>query len=182
MQKAPWLLVAAFLPAAALAATNPETQGLRQQIAALQIDHALNLSQQQAQAVLPLLQNAKAQVQAFEAQRAAAQPALDAALTQAVSDLKSTGTIAASTAKAVEAARPSMQTLRQDLRSTWQQVRQILTPAQLSALHSAQLGIPRSDGDSGSHVRDHPGFARRFGMMRAVLSDSFLSLVQARAA
>lgn len=182
MQKAPWLLVAAFLPAAALAATNPETQGLRQQIAALQIDHALNLSQQQAQAVLPLLQNAKAQVQAFEAQRAAAQPALDAALTQAVSDLKSTGTIAASTAKSVEAARPSMQTLRQDLRSTWQQVRQILTPAQLSALRSAQLGIPRSDGDSGSHVRDHPEFARRFGMMRAVLSDSFLSLVQARAA
>ncbi len=182
MKKAPWLLVAAFLPAAALAATNPETQGLRQQIAALQIDHALNLSQQQAQALLPLLQTAKAQVQAFQAQRTAAQPALDAALTQAVSDLKSTGTISASTAQAVEAARPSPQALRQDLRSTWQQVRQILTPAQLTALRSAQFGIPRGDDASGPHAGNHGGFARRFGMMRAVLSDSFLSLVQARAA
>lgn len=182
MQKATWLVAAAFLPAAALAATNPETKELRQQIVALQLDHALDLSQQQAQALLPLLQKAKAEVQAFRAQRAAARPALDAALTQAVSDLKVTGTISAATVQAVEAARPSRQALRQDLRSTWQQARQILTPDQLAALRSTQLGIARGQGDGGVAAGHRAGFAHRFRLMRAALSDAFLSLVQARAA
>ena len=73
-----------LVPAGTLAAPTDQVRALRQQVAALQLDHALNLTQQQAQALLPLLQDLQGKVAALKAQRAAAEPALVAALTQAV--------------------------------------------------------------------------------------------------
>ena len=173
-QMARWvvLVVASAIPLFAFAAPDPQLMALRQQVAALQVDHALNLTQQQAQALLPLLQNAKAQVQAFQAQRRAAQPSLVAALTQAVTDLKSSGSISTATTAAVNAARPTPSTTGAGLRS-WQQAKQVLTTEQLQALSTVQLGVPR-DGST-------PSPKRRFRMMHVLVSDSFISLVQARA-
>ncbi len=175
-----WLLVSVLVPLSARAAPG-DVRALRQQVAALQLDHALALTPQQAQALLPLLQNAKAEIQAARARRQAAEPALVAALGQAISDLKATGTVSEATAQAVNAASPAPGTLRGDLRSTWQQARQILTPDQLQALRTVNLGIAPVASSDGTPRPGHPGFARRFRLARVVLSDAFVSLVQARA-
>jgi hypothetical protein len=172
------LMVASALPLSTFAAPNPQIMALRQQVAALQLDHALSLTQQQAQALLPLLQNGKAQLRAFQAQRQASQPALVAALTQAVSDLQSTGTISAATAQAVNSAGPSSATPGAGLRSVWQQVEQVFTAAQLQALSAVQLGVPHAASSPESKTA---GVRRHFRMMHALLSDAFISLVQVRA-
>ncbi len=169
-----------LVPLAARAAPN-EVRALQQQVAALQLDRALALTQQQARALLPLLQNARAELQAARAQRQASEPALAAALGQAVSDLQTNGAISDATAQAVNAARPSPGGLRADVRSAWQQARAILTPDQLQALRTVRLGVPRADAAASSPRGGRPGFARRFRLARVVLSDAFVSLVQARA-
>jgi hypothetical protein len=182
------VLVCALLPATVTLAAQGggEVRALRQQIAALQLDHTLDLTRQQAQALLPLLQSAQAKVKAARDQRAASAPALTAALTQAVADLKSTGAISSSTAQAVQAARGGAAgTLRQDLRAFWQQARQILTADQLHALRSTRLGVgPAMASDSSDHSTQGRGphaFGERFRALHALLSDAFVSLVQARA-
>jgi hypothetical protein len=181
MKAKQYLPLLALLPAAALAAPNDQLQSLRTQIVALQLDHTLDLSKQQAQALLPLLKSAKAQVDAFEAQQAAAEPALASALNQAVSDLRSTGAVSPSTAQAVNAARPSRQALHDQLRSTWQQAQQILTPAQRDAVRSTRFGIPQDATAAPPAGGPHRGPGRHFMMMHAALSDAFIALVQARA-
>lgn len=175
-------LASFLLPVAAIAAPpNSQVMALQQQIAAIQIDHALNLTQQQAQALLPILQNAKAQVQSFQAQRTASEPALVAALTQAVSDLQTGGTISGATAQAVNAARTSPATLRDSMRPVWQQAKQILAPEQLQALRNTQLGVPRTGTANAQEGGPVHRFGRRFRLMHTLLSDAFISLVQARA-
>jgi hypothetical protein len=164
-----------------MAAPASDVQALRQQVAALQLDHALNLSSQQAQALLPLLQEAKAQVQSLKAQRVAAQPALETALAQAVTDLKTSGSVSAATTQAVNAARPANGAMRDSLRALFEQARQVLTPDQQQALRTAPLGIPQSATASVQPAGGHPGSGRRFRAMHVVLSDAFISLVQARA-
>ncbi|HET6436435.1 MAG TPA: hypothetical protein VFG59_00135 [Anaeromyxobacter sp.] len=179
------MLACVLAPAAALAAPTSQVQALRLQIAALQLDHALNLTQQQAQSLLPPIQDAKAKVAAFRSQLTSSEPARVAALTQAVADLKSTGTVAESTVQALQAARPGAgATLRQDMKSFWQQAKQVLTSSQIQALRTTQLGIgqpvPGTTGDTAGHGRFRH-FARRFFLMRTLLSDDFVSLLQARA-
>lgn len=178
------LLACTLVPAGALAAPTDQVQALRQEVAALQLDHALNLTQQQAQALLPLLQDAQAKVQELKAQRAASRPALVAALTQAVADVKADGTVSDATLQAVKAARGSPGTPRHDMASSWQRAKQILTAEQLQALESVKLGIhPTSsstDTDPARGGGDHR-WARRFRMMHTLLSDPFVGLVQARA-
>lgn len=181
MYRRVWLIAALVLPLSTMAAPSTQVIALRQQVAALQLDHALNLTQQQAQALLPVLQTAKGQIQAFQAQRTASEPALVAALTQAVSDLQATGTISDATVQAVNAARTSPGTLRDNIRALRQQARQILTPDQLQALKTAQLGIPRNATADSREGGLGPRFGRRFRLMHTVLSDAFISLVQARA-
>jgi len=175
-----WIIASLIVPFGAMAAPNSQLAQLRQQVAALQIYHALNLTQQQAQSLLPLLQNAQSQIQAFKAERVAAEPALTAALTQAVTDLQTTGSISATTAQAVNAARPSFASLRAELKSTWQQARQILTQEQIQALKAVQLGVPPPTSTTPAQPR-RAGFAHRFRVMHAVLSNAFISLVQAQA-
>ncbi len=177
MHRRIWMVVAALLPLGARAAPSSEVSSLRQQVVALQLDHALNLTQQQAQALLPVLQDAKSQLQAFQEQRAAARPALVAALNQAVSDLRTAGAISDGTAQAIASARGAPG----NLRSTWQQARQILTADQLKALRTVRLGIhPASTAAAGGRG-NRPQMARRGWAMRTLLSDPFVALVQARA-
>jgi hypothetical protein len=180
------ILVALLLPAAALATPTDPVHLLRQEVAALQIDHALDLTQQQARALLPMLQTARERVQALRAQREATRPALVAALTQAVADLKTTGVVSPSTQQAMEAAQGvAPGEARQDLKAIFQQARQVLTPAQIQALRSAKLGIqppPMDEGHEVARTKDGPHPGRRFLMMQVLLSDSFVALVQARAA
>ena len=180
------MMVCALIPAGALAAPTNQVHALRQQVAALQLDHALDLTQQQAQSLLPLLQDAKAKVAAAKAQRASAEPALVAALTQAVADIKASGAVSPSTAQAVQAARGQAPgALRQDMASFWQQAKQVLTADQLQAMRTVKLGIgqPARADASGetSQPKGHHPFGRRFRVMHALLSDAFVSLVQARA-
>jgi HAMP domain-containing protein len=179
------ILACALFPAAALGAPTDQVQVLRQEVAALQIDHTLNLTQQQAKTLLPILQEAQAKVQTLKAQRAAAQPAVVAALTQAVADMKANGTVSPSTVQAMQAARgASFGAARQDFKALFEQAKQVLTPAQVEALKSAKTGIlamaPNAGPDQAWRKDGrHPG--ARFFMMRALLSDSFVALVQARA-
>src|SRR5512142_2310412 len=129
--RALWLALV-LAPAGALAAPSSQVQLLRQQVAALQLDRALNLTRQQAQALLPVIQEAAARRDAFEQQLAASEPARVAALTQAVADIKASGAISDSTAQALQAARggSAASSLRDDMKSLWQRVRQVLTAAQ----------------------------------------------------
>jgi hypothetical protein len=169
---------AVLLPlSASAAAPDPQVMALRQQVAALQADHALALTQAQAQALLPVLQQGQTQLRTLEAQRDAARPALVAALQQAVADLKANGAISAATADALKAARPARPT-GGDLRSVWQQAQQILSPAQVQALTAAKMGV--SDGAGPHHGGQH-GPRHAFRAMHVLLSDAFLALVQARA-
>ena len=178
-------MACAFVPAGVLAAPSSQVRTLRQEVAALQLDHALNLTRQQAQALLPLIQEAKGKVEAFRSQLAASEPARVAALGQAVADLKATGAVADSTVQALQAARPGAAgSLRQDLRSFWQEARQVLRADQLQALKTARLGVgqPSSDTETSSaRPGGHRHPARRFLVMRTLLTDDFASLVQARA-
>lgn len=179
------ILACALFPAAALGVPTDQVQVLRQEVAALQIDHTLNLTQQQAKTLLPILQEAQGRVQAIKAQRAATQPAVVAALTQAVADLKATGTVSPSTVQAMQAARGgSHGAARQDLKALFEQAKQVLTPAQVEALKSAKIGVLAMAPNTGPNPAwrkegRYPG--ARFFMVRALLSDSFVALVQARA-
>jgi len=180
------ILTCALLPASALAQTPNPVRALRQQIEALQVDHALNLSPQQAQALLPLLQDLKAKVTALKAQRASSQPALVAALTQAVADLKANGAVSPSTSQAVQAARGNgFGTLRQDVAAFWQQAKPIFTAEQLQALKTVKLGagvvLAPATGGPSAQGHGHRHFARRVAIMRTLLSDDFVTLVETRA-
>ncbi len=183
------LALCLLAPAATLAAPSAEVKALREEVAALQLDHALNLTQQQARALLPILQAARARVQAMQAQREAAQPAIAAALAQAVADLKATGVVAPTTVEALRAAGGGPGTLRQDLKGFLQQARALLTPEQLASLRTARLGAgmpPAPEGPAGMMAgrEGRPGRMgglRRLAMLHTVVSDPFLSLVQARA-
>ena len=177
------IATSALAPAGALAAPDPQVLALRQEIAALQLDHALNLSPQQAQALLPQLQAARAELDAVKTQMAASQAARLAALTQAVADLKANGVVSAATAQALQAARPaSLGTIRQDMKAIWQQTKQVLSANQLQTLQTVNLGVgapamPSGAGGAGPS-RHH---LRRFAVLRTLVSDDFLALEQARA-
>jgi len=184
MSHSRWLALAcALAPLAVSAAPDNQIHQLRQEIAALQLDHALSLTQAQAQSLLPLIQGVRAQVAALKAERASTQAALASALSQAVSDLKASSTTSASTAAAVQAARGrSVGTLRQDIKSFWQQAQPIFTSEQLEALKTVKLGIApqQTQGGTPASVPRH-AFAHRFRVMHTLLSDSFVSLLEARA-
>jgi hypothetical protein len=168
----------ALLPLSALAASGDGIHALRQEIAALQADRALNLTADQARTLLPILQGAAADAQS---RRAATKSALTAALTQARDDLRAGGAISPATQQALVAARKDawsgMQQQNQLLR---QQVTQVLTPEQVQALRQARFGM--GPAWSNSQKGKGRGAAHRMASMRTLTSDAFLALLQARAA
>jgi hypothetical protein len=183
------LLLAAALPAAARPfAPSPEVAALREEIAALQVDRALALTPEQARAILPVLQQAAAQVQAGRARAEAAQPALVAALTKARDELRAGGAIAPETEQAIRQARgAAWQGAKGEGQAIRKQVLAILTPAQVQALQSVRLGAGPGPGMPGP-AQGEPGaagkgrgFLHRLVLVGVLTSDPFLSLVSARA-
>ncbi len=177
-------------PVVALAAPSPQVTALRQEVAALKLDRALSLTPEQARAALPLLESARARVDAWKARRAASEPALAAALSQAVADLKATGTVSSQTEAALRAARGNPGELRAEVAPLAQQVRALLTPAQRQALHSFQPWAAAPDGAAGQDAagvgpQGRGGMGGRMGVRLAIaataISDPFLALVRARA-
>jgi hypothetical protein len=191
---APLLAAAlAIAPQARAAPAPEEVRALRQEIAALQVDRALNLTPAQARALLPLLQDAAARLKAARAQREAASPALVEALRRARDELRSTGSVSDATRKALAEARGPRPFPREQLQGLRAQVRAILSPEQATALAAADLwiappggpdalgggaGHDRASGEEGKRGR---GPMRRILVARTLVSDPFLALLQARA-
>ncbi len=182
------LLLAASPAAARPLAPAPEVRALREEIAALQVDRALALTPEQARALLPLLRQAAAQVQAFRAQVESPDPALVAALTQARDELRAGGAVSEGTQAAIrDATRARMGARRGEGPALRKQVLALLTPAQLQALKSVRLGVgpgfPRGAGGGEGSPGAGPrrGGGHRLVMLGVLTSDTFLSLVEARA-
>ena len=183
------LLLAASPAAAHPLAPAPEIRALREEIAALQVDRALALTPEQARALLPLLRQAAAQVQAFRARVESPDPALVTALTRARDELRAGGAVSEGTqAEIREATRARMAAMRGEGPALRKQVLALLTPAQLQALKSVRLGagpgVPGGMMDGGEGppgAGPRRGGGRRLVMLGVLTSDAFLSLVEARA-
>ncbi len=129
------ILAGLLVPTATLAAPGDPLRDLRMEVAALQIDHALDLTPQQAKAMLPILRDARAKADELKARREAALPAVEAALRQAIADLRASGTVSAATVQAMRAARGGAPGApRDDWKGIFRQARTILTPAQAEAM------------------------------------------------
>jgi hypothetical protein len=162
--------------AARAQAGAPDVRALRLEVAALQVDRALNLSPEQARALLPVLQSAARAAADARAQR---QAALAAALTRARDDLRSAGAISEPTRQALAAARAGgAAAARPDFRAVRDQVRQVLTPDQLKALRAARTGRPPGGMEKGWGGGRH---RRGAAAARVLTSDPFLALLQGRA-
>ncbi len=186
------LLLAATTASARPLAPSPEVAALRAEIAALQMDRALAITPDQARALLPVLRQAAAQVQAFRARVESPDPALVAALTRARDELRAGGAVSEGTQEAMREARQAgMASRRGEGQALRTQVLAILTPAQLQALKAVRLGIgpgPRGPGGPGGPDGDEAGpgagpgrGGRRLVLLGVLTSDPFLSLVEARA-
>jgi hypothetical protein len=179
------LLLAAAPAAARPLAPSPEVAALRTEIAALQVDHALALTPDQARALLPVLQQAAAQVQAFRARVEGTHPALVAALTRARDELRAGGPVSPEAAQAIRDARRSGMAPDRDAgKALRAQALAILTPAQQQALQSVPLGAgPGFAGGKANQDGAGPGrgVGRRLVMLGVLTSDPFLALVAARA-
>ncbi len=170
-------LLMALLPFSAIADPGSDVRAVRQEIAATRIDRALDLSQDQARSLLPILQSAKADL---ATRRAAAQTTLLAALTQARDEMKASGVVSDTTRQALAAARKTAWSgMRQEAQVLRQQVMQILTPAQVQALQQGHAGAEQQGGRGA--WRAGPRHGKQF-VVRALTSDAFLALLQARAA
>jgi len=183
------LLPLAALPARA-ATPQEEVRALRQEIAALQVDHALNLTPAQAGALLPLLEQGAAYAREARAVREAATPSLVAALVRARDELRATGSVSDATRQALAAARGPGAALRPELQALRARVKAILSPEQLQALRSAPLWIGPGPGAGGAMAGPGPGSGpgrgahgppRRGLVARVLVSDPFVALVRARA-
>lgn len=183
------LLLAATTASARPLAPSPEVAALRAEIAAIQVDRALALTPDQARAILPVLRQAAAQVQAFRARVESPDPALVAALTRARDELRAGGTVSESTQEAMRDARQAgMASRRGEGQALRKQALAILTPAQLQALKAVRLGIgpgPRGpggpDGDEGGPGAGPGRGGRRLVLLGVLTSDPFLSIVETRA-
>jgi hypothetical protein len=177
------LFALATLPwSLALAAPDPTILSLRQEIAALNVDHALNLTKDQAVALLPILRDAADSAKARRAAAEASNPALVTALTHARDEMRSNGTISDATQQEIAAARTSNAGTKPQLRT---QLQQILTQDQLTALKSLKPAVaqqqPAQQSNGQSSTTGKPAGRRGFFLYRAMTSDAFISLVQARA-
>ncbi len=201
MRRLSLALVLSLLPTLALAEEDADLKALRLEIAALQVDHALNLTRDQARSLLPVLREGAQQVKQMQSARAANKPALLAALTRARDELRATGSVSPATQESVRTARGEGQfkAVHEKVRGLREQAMQILTPQQKEALHQVQLGVmgpgPGFAGAEAGGFEGMPGaaeagmpgaghgrgFFKHAVLARVVVSDPFISLVEARA-
>lgn len=181
---AAFALAAAFPVLAQPFSPPPEVVALRTEIGALELDRALALTPEQARALLPILQKGAADAKAIRARLETADPALVAALTRARDELRAGSPVSQGTRDAILAARKgTFGTLRGEFQGVRKQILSVLTPTQVEALRSARLGVGMEMGEGPGQPEGGRGRGpwHRLVLARAMLSDPFLALVQARA-
>ena len=154
------------------------------EVGAIRIDHALNLSTDQARSLLPIIQSAAAVVQRLRGQREVATPALVEALTRARRELKAAGAVSDATRQQLQAAHgQAMDRARQQLDGLRQQMVATLSPDQDQALRSTSRGSGPAGRVSSSVGEDvhRGGPFREHALLRSLISDTFLALLWARA-
>jgi len=158
-----------------LAQPDPQIQSLHQEIAALELDHALNLTPAQARTLLPLLRERAAAQKQHAAQRETQKGALVAALTKKRDELRATGTVSPQTAEALRQFHAGM--APQEGKAFREQLHATLTPEQREAVKNL-----KGPGGRGDQEGEHGGKGRGMFMRhRAMTSDAFVALVEARA-
>jgi hypothetical protein len=190
------LLALAALPARA-ATPREQLHALRQEIAALQVDRALNLTQAQARALLPVLEEGAVRARDARAAREVAAPGLVAVLTTARDELQATGAVSDATRQALVALRAPRAARAPEAHALRARVQAILSPEQRQALRTVPLWIGPGPGGapgvggSGTGIaapeagaatpREGRGPGRRGLVARVLVSDPFLALLRARA-
>jgi hypothetical protein len=183
---------------------------LHREIAAAKLDKVLNLSRDQAKALVPVIQDAVAFMEQVKAEHEKRAPALAKALTQVRDDVRRDGVASAASSKALKDARgeANMESVRLKLKSLRDKAREILTPEQrerlaqfdprpLGGMEGPGEGEPPPAGEPdeaagpgapGHHRMGHEGKGPRHDhrgigheLVRVVSSQEFLSLLQARA-
>ncbi len=164
---------------------TPPVWALRRQLAALELDRALDLGEAQAQALLPVLESVRSEVEALEAERAAAEPALAAALAQGIEEVILKGAISGATRAAMRAAAGGFPAaLRRRLEAFWRAAPRVLTPEQLFVVGTWRTGgaALAEPGPIPCWSRpDREPFLGGSRALRIMLSDPFVSLVRWRA-
>ncbi|MGI5863688.1 MAG: Spy/CpxP family protein refolding chaperone [Myxococcales bacterium] len=197
------LLLAA--PAATLAAdpdscpcsADAEIDRVRHEIAAARLDKLLDLSPEQARALVPLIREAQQLKEKVRAEHDRRRPAITKALIQVRDDIRRDGVASEASAKALKEARAGLGTdkTRERMRELRDRVASILTPEQKQRLRQfdprplAGLGRDGSaregsdelgSGRSRRHKRMGGKKGKR-GPLMVVLSPEFLVLAESRA-
>ena len=190
------LLLAVLIPATALAGPmrdDPEIRKLRGEIAAVKLDRSLNLTRDQARALLPLLKEATALRDQIRAEQEKHRPEIVKALTAVRDDLVKTGVVSEPSRKALQAARG--EEMKGDLRIKIQalhgKARDILNPEQKARLHefdpkpidgAGEFDVGGLGPDDKPEGRHGPGRgAKMHKAFRVATSPEFIGLVEVRA-
>jgi hypothetical protein len=171
-----------------------EIMKLHEEIAALKLDHALNLTRDQARTLLPMLKERQAAQEQKRLAHEQAKPAMIATLTKARDELKATGTVSDGTQKALDAAHgQAFAQMREDGQRFHQQVKALLTPQQIDAVKALRFGpgpgafehagMGPAGGFGGGEEGAHPMQKMMKGMVlhHMATSPAFIALVEARA-
>ncbi|MGC4122549.1 MAG: hypothetical protein QM765_49835 [Myxococcales bacterium] len=194
MKKLALLLALALVPALALAQSktlSPEVRKLRNEIAALKLDRAMNLTKDQARQLLPLLRETAAVRDQLRAEQEKREPEIVKALAAVREDLVKTGVVSEANRKNLEQARGevAMNDLRARMRSISEKMRTLLNPEQKARLsaydHHPVDEVREFEGGFGEADRPAKAGAGRGSKLKKILkvaaSPEFIALVEARA-
>ncbi|MFN7132044.1 MAG: hypothetical protein ACK4N5_08170 [Myxococcales bacterium] len=179
--------VLALVPLAAFAGApehaDPDVQKVHREIAALKLDKSLNLSREQAQALLPILEQADRLKADMHAERKKQKPEILRAMEQAREELRRDGKVSPATRQAMRQARsgPGHDALRDRAKELIKQAQTVLTPEQRQVV---QTFNPREGGADEAHAGPRHGKQRRGGKglaLKVALSPEFRELLKARA-
>jgi len=194
----PVMMVAVLIPGLALAQSqhlSPEIASLRNEIAAVKLDRALNLTRDQARTLLPLIKDAAQVRNQLRADQEKRLPEIVKALSAVRDDLVKTGTVSDSSRKALQAARgeSAIKDVRAKLKVLHEKSRGVLNADQKASLRSfnprplddesGEADIAEGPGSQPMHHRGHEqlGGERLRKTYRVVTSPEFIALVEARA-
>jgi hypothetical protein len=186
MKRIALMLLAILVPTAAIAGTTSpaksgedELKTLRREIAAAKLDRQLDLSRDQARAMLPVLKEAvqlKGQMRAEHERR---RPEIARALSSVRDDYLRVGQVSDADRKGLQEARgdSALKDTKEQMRGLRQRIRGMLTPDQKARLRE----FDASPLDGGRrHFQDERG-ERRARPMKTLLSAEFAGLVEGRA-
>ena len=191
------LLAALLIPSAALAAP-PKTTGpdaelhkLRAEIAAAKLDQLLNLTKDQAKALLPVLKEGLQVREQLKAEHERRHPEIVKALTAVRDDILKNGAVSEANRKGLQDARgdTALKDAREKAKSLHQKARDILTPEQRERMREFDprpLGGEGREGFGGDEMEGRGGHHKGMGpkfhkVLKVASSAEFVALVEARA-